>query len=82
NLDCVEKKKIALDEVLLERELVANLTEEVNRLNAAMAPVSDEHLADVGLITRAKLVGKIAELTGDVVEGTNYAFENVKEQLM
>ncbi|MCI80820.1 hypothetical protein A2U01_0102091, partial [Trifolium medium] len=69
NLDCVEKKKIALDEVLLERRRVADLTEEFNRLNAAMALVSDEHLAAAGLITRAELVGKIAELTGDVVEG-------------
>ncbi|MCI79930.1 hypothetical protein A2U01_0101201, partial [Trifolium medium] len=51
------EKKIALDEVLLEREQVADLTEEVNRLNAAMAPVLDEHLAAAGLITRAELVG-------------------------
>ncbi|MCI91106.1 hypothetical protein A2U01_0112400, partial [Trifolium medium] len=38
--------------------------------------------AAAGLITRAELVGKIAELTGDVVEGANYAFENAKEKLM
>ncbi|MCI97898.1 hypothetical protein A2U01_0119199, partial [Trifolium medium] len=55
NLDCMEKKKnkIALNEVLFERQRVADLTEEVNRLNAAMAPVPDEHLAAAGLITRA-----------------------------
>ncbi|MCI73763.1 hypothetical protein A2U01_0095027, partial [Trifolium medium] len=47
-----------------------------------MAPVSDEHLAAAGLITQAELVGKIAELTWDVVEGANYAFENANEQLM
>ncbi|XP_045818723.1 uncharacterized protein LOC123911359 [Trifolium pratense] len=83
--DYEEKKKIFGDqtvELRMRTEELDAARAEVERLIAAMASCEGEHPAAAGLTTRAELVGAIAQLSADCVEGAVYAFENAKQQMM
>ncbi|XP_045798720.1 uncharacterized protein LOC123892886 [Trifolium pratense] len=70
-----------LDEHRKRGEELEAARAEIESLTAAMAPGENEHKAAEGLTTRADLVGVIAQLSRDFVEGTEYAFENAVQQI-
>ncbi|MCI80498.1 hypothetical protein A2U01_0101769, partial [Trifolium medium] len=69
----VEKARKELQELeVSSAEEKRKLTEEVDALKAAMAPVANEHVAAQGLVTRAELVNKISILAKYILEGSKY----------